>query len=306
MDKDDDLVWICEAFGIPDVEYQWYRNGKLLAMETLPPEDVGRYLIQDNVLTIRELNEENDAGMYQCRANNSLFATYSTGQLRILCTLCQINPSELKLNIIQPIFVLLDMPPSFKKNPVLSVTLAAEGGNVSIRCQPEAAPRPTFIWKKDGNLIGSGGRRRVFPDGTLVIQPVSTEDQGVFTCMAQNILGTSESSGWLEVLQGPIWVEAPPEYDNYTTGTTLTMQCRAEADPSLDIAYVWRRNGFRLDDDQYLYRVLMDPRTGLLEINNVTIDDRGEYECEVNTWVGTLRSVSEIHIMGPPGPSGQY
>src|SRR5437870_4307193 len=85
MDKGDDLIWTCEAFGIPDVSYQWYRNGRLLNMQTVPREDVGRYLVQDNVLTIRNLDEERDAGMYQCRANNSLTANFSSGQLRIMC-----------------------------------------------------------------------------------------------------------------------------------------------------------------------------------------------------------------------------
>jgi hypothetical protein len=30
MDNKGDLTWTCEAFGIPDVTYTWYRNGKLL------------------------------------------------------------------------------------------------------------------------------------------------------------------------------------------------------------------------------------------------------------------------------------
>lgn len=88
MDKGADLTWTCEAFGIPDVSYQWYRNGQYLARETLPPPDIGRYYIQDNVLTIRTLDEERDAGVYQCRANNSLAAKFSSGQLRILCKYC--------------------------------------------------------------------------------------------------------------------------------------------------------------------------------------------------------------------------
>jgi hypothetical protein len=33
-------------------------------------------------------------------------------------------------------------------------TYAAEGGNITIICNPEAAPRPKFVWKKDGNVIG--------------------------------------------------------------------------------------------------------------------------------------------------------
>jgi len=30
----------------------------------------------------------------------------------------------------------------------------AEGKNVTIKCNPEAAPRPKFTWKKDGYTIG--------------------------------------------------------------------------------------------------------------------------------------------------------
>jgi hypothetical protein len=85
VDKDSDLTWTCEAFGIPDVTYQWHRNGEYLSPETLPPPDIGRYFIQDNVLTIKKLDEERDAGMYQCRANNSLATKFSSAQLRVLC-----------------------------------------------------------------------------------------------------------------------------------------------------------------------------------------------------------------------------
>lgn len=31
---------------------------------------------------------------------------------------------------------------------------AAEGKNVTIECNPEAAPKPKFTWKKDGYTIG--------------------------------------------------------------------------------------------------------------------------------------------------------
>jgi len=83
MDKGDNLTWTCEAFGIPDVSYQWYKDGKLLTIESI--RDYGpRYFMRDNVLTIVNLDAEIHAGMYQCRANNSLTAKFSTGQLRVL------------------------------------------------------------------------------------------------------------------------------------------------------------------------------------------------------------------------------
>jgi hypothetical protein len=48
----------------------------------------------------------------------------------------------------------LALKPSFKKRPLELETYAAEGGNITITCNPEAAPRPKFVWKKDGNVIG--------------------------------------------------------------------------------------------------------------------------------------------------------
>lgn len=35
-----------------------------------------------------------------------------------------------------------------------SETYAAEQGEVVIKCNPEAAPKPQFVWKKDGNVLG--------------------------------------------------------------------------------------------------------------------------------------------------------
>lgn len=32
MDRGEDLMWTCEAFGIPDVNYQWLRNGQVLVL----------------------------------------------------------------------------------------------------------------------------------------------------------------------------------------------------------------------------------------------------------------------------------
>lgn len=86
-DNRGELTWTCEAFGIPDVTYSWVRNGELLDIETLHPEDKDRYSIQDNVLSIKYLDPERDQAMYQCRAKNQLKTKYSSAQLRVLCKL---------------------------------------------------------------------------------------------------------------------------------------------------------------------------------------------------------------------------
>ena len=94
----------------------------------------------------------------------------------------------------------LALKPSFKKRPLEPETFAAEGGNVTMMCNPEAAPRPKFIWKKDGNMIGGGGRRRMLDTGSLIISPVSRDDEGTYVCQASNQYGSDESRGRLIVL----------------------------------------------------------------------------------------------------------
>ncbi len=86
VDIHTDLTWTCEAFGVPDVTYKWFRNGEPLGTENLSSADVNRYTIQDNILTIKNLNPERDPAMYQCRATNTLKTKYSSAQLRVLCT----------------------------------------------------------------------------------------------------------------------------------------------------------------------------------------------------------------------------
>ena len=50
----DDITWTCEAFGIPDVKYDWLKNGRKLSdQEKLESWERQRYEIKDNILIIR-------------------------------------------------------------------------------------------------------------------------------------------------------------------------------------------------------------------------------------------------------------
>ena len=58
VDEKDDVTWTCEAFGIPDVRYEWMKNGKPLIANSskMAIEDRDRYEIRDNVLIIRSVS----------------------------------------------------------------------------------------------------------------------------------------------------------------------------------------------------------------------------------------------------------
>lgn len=51
------------------------------------------------------------------------------------------------------------------------------------------------------SVVPAGGRRKILRNGYLIIDPVSREDRGNYSCMAENIYGSDISYGWLEVLR---------------------------------------------------------------------------------------------------------
>ena len=210
VDEKDDVTWTCEAFGIPDVEYSWLKNGVPLETDNnaLPIEDRDRYEIRDNVLIIRGVRKNRDEGMYQCRAYNELDSRYSSGQLRVLA-----------------------FPPTFAKLPLEEKTFAAEGGNVTLRCNPEGAPQPKFTWRKDGNRLSSGGKLIIYDNGNLFIRQVNTGDSGTYTCEAANEYGKAESSGKLFVKQGPTFASAvkPTPRVIVELGDDVSLRCRADS-----------------------------------------------------------------------------
>ncbi|XP_039297800.1 contactin [Nilaparvata lugens] len=280
MDNKGELTWTCEAFGIPDVDYTWFRNGKPLTLESLPPDERGRYLIQDNVLTIKNLNPEIDPAMYQCRASNILKMKYSSAQLRVL-----------------------SVQPSFKKRPLEAETYAAEGGNITMICNPEAAPRPKFVWKKDDATLGSTGRRRILENGNLIISPVSRDDEGMYTCIASNQYGQDQSQGRLIVLRGPTLVEWMESKITTAVQRDVVLRCQAASEEVLDLAYMWTHNGLRISNNEFKKtRVRNDG--GTLEIHNVTLAEAGDYECIVKSAVGRISMKTSVTVEGPPGPPG--
>ncbi|XP_042239978.1 contactin-like isoform X2 [Homarus americanus] len=310
--KGSDLIWECESFGIPDVDYEWLRNSEPLVFETLSEEEQLRYEIIDSVLKIKGV-QESDEATYQCKATNQLGSSYSSAQLKVL-----------------------KLAPTFRKKPVEAEMYAAEGKNVTIVCNPEAAPRPKFVWRQNGLVIGSGGRRRILRNGNLVINPVSREDGGNYTCTAENTYGTDMSSGRLIVLNKPEFYLSPPELITSSKGETINLECEAYTDPLLDTTYSWRHNGLRieLDDTEYLryiayeqdspyeastylkereeeiYMSKREPpyqkgnRAGHLRIVNLTLADAGVYECVAKTPVAKIAISTTLVIHGPPGPPG--
>ncbi|XP_049513150.1 contactin isoform X3 [Dermacentor silvarum] len=277
-DEGSRFTWTCEAFGIPEVEYRWYRNGQTL--NTKSSEDMrARYKVDNNVLVIEDLNRA-DEGMYQCSATNYLGNSFSTAQLRVV-----------------------KMAPNFAKYPLDTEMYTAEEGIITIPCRPEAAPFPEFTWRRNGDTFTLGGRAKVLNNGYLQIDPVRREDEGNYTCIVKNQYGTASSTGALVVLSLPCSVESPPPKVVATVGSLEELHCHALAPHILDLSYIWLHNDRRIHPyEQPQYGVGYRP--GYLVIYNVSFAEAGHYTCIAKTSVGKVFANTELLVIGPPGPPG--
>ncbi|CAB4066316.1 unnamed protein product [Lepeophtheirus salmonis] len=266
--------------------------------DKLAIEDRGRYEIKDNVLIIRQVSKR-DQGMYECLAYNDLDARYSSGQLRVL-----------------------SFSPSFDKYPLEEKLFAAEGGNITIKCKPEGAPTPEFVWRKNGAKIGSGGKYIIYKSGSLFIRRVNADDSAVFTCEASNEYGRAESTGRLIVKRGPSFQAGikPKPLVIVNKGSSVNLKCKAVADPLLDMAYSWSLNNLkiRFSEDEENYRLLSlqnaeGQRIGGLScsytkgtgnFNKFRRGNRDGYLKIYNITVGRITAESQVIIHGPPGPPG--
>ena len=76
---------------------------------------------------------------------------------------------------------------------------AARGGEVTLTCSPVAAPAPTYKWLKDNrdlsldpnNFQDEEAHYQLLRNGNLIIRMLTQSDQGRYTCVVDNGIGTA-------------------------------------------------------------------------------------------------------------------
>ena len=85
--------------------------------------------------------------------------------------------------------------PEFISNPENSTV--TKGQNVTLKCEVYGNPRPVVSWTKGGDAVNTGDPRInvSFTGNTssLIIVSVVQADQGLYRCVANNIVNTTTS-----------------------------------------------------------------------------------------------------------------
>uniref|UniRef100_A0A7N5JR71 Neurofascin n=1 Tax=Ailuropoda melanoleuca TaxID=9646 RepID=A0A7N5JR71_AILME len=240
---------VCRANGNPKPTVQWMVNGEPLQSA---PRNPNREVAGDTII-FRDTQISSRA-VYQCNTSNE------HGYL-----------------LANAFVSVLDVPPRMlsPRNQLIRVILY---NRTRLDCPFFGSPIPTLRWFKNGqgsNL--DGGNYHVYENGSLEIKMIRKEDQGIYTCVATNILGKAENQVRLEV-KDPTRIFRMPEDQVAKRGTTVQLECRVKHDPSLKLTVTW------LKDDEPLYiGNRMKKEDDSLTIFGVAERDQGSYTCIAST-----------------------
>ena len=85
----------------------------------------------------------------------------------------------------------------FLQEPLAGMTVN-EGQTASLKCIADGHPPPRITWSKMNSPLPVG-RHVVESSGALIVKNVKSEDDGVYSCRAENLLGSVSASAKLTV-----------------------------------------------------------------------------------------------------------
>ncbi|KAG5196346.1 hypothetical protein JEQ12_011032 [Ovis aries] len=269
--------------GHPEPSVSWKKDGVRLK------EEEGRITIRGGKLMMSH-TFKSDAGMYVCVASN-MAGERESGAAKL---------------------VVLERP-SFLRRPVNQVVLA--GAPVDFPCEVQGDPPPRLRWRKEDGELPTG-RYEIQSDHRLQIRRVSAEDEGTYTCVAENSVGRAEASGSL-IVHVPPQLVTQPQDQMAAPGDSVAFQCETKGNPPP--AIFWQKEGsqallFPSQSLQPTGRFSVSPR-GQLNITEVQSRDAGYYVCQAVSVAGSVLAKALLEVKGasleglPPiilqGPANQ-
>ncbi|XP_078387705.1 roundabout homolog 3 isoform X4 [Cetorhinus maximus] len=249
--------------GHPEPTISWKKNNVLIN------DKDERITIRGGKLMISNTRKA-DAGMYICVATNMVGERDS-------------EPADL---------VVFERP-TFIKRPINQVVLADD--TVDFHCEVHGDPVPTTHWRKEEGELPRG-RFEIQADNSLRVARVGSEDEGTYTCIAENSVGKVEFSGTLTVHVPPQIVVRPRD-QIVAQGRSVTFLCETKGNPPP--AVFWQKEGSQIllfpSQPQPLGRFSVSPK-GELTITDVQSGDSGYYMCQAISVAGSILSKALLEV----------
>ncbi|GAA6226730.1 immunoglobulin superfamily DCC subclass member 3-like [Lates japonicus] len=169
----------CIATGNPRPIVSWSRlDGRSIGVEGIQVLGTGNLMISDVSLQ--------HSGVYVCAANRPGTRMRRTALGRLV----------------------VQAPPEFLQWPQ-SVSKPA-GGSAVFTCVAQGVPEPHLIWLKNGKVLMPGHNVKLTNNNsTLALTRISSADEAIYQCIAENSAGTNQASARLAVAQAKDLPAAP-------------------------------------------------------------------------------------------------
>nr|XP_034491339.1 LOW QUALITY PROTEIN: leucine-rich repeats and immunoglobulin-like domains protein 1 [Marmota flaviventris] len=277
-----DIRFTCSAASSSSspMTFVWKKDNEVLANANM--ENFSQVRKQDGEVmeytTILHLHRVTfgHEGRYQCVITNHFGSTYS-------------NKAQLMVNVL----------PSFTKMP-RDITIRT-GTMAPLECAATGHPNPRIAWQKDGGTYFPVAREHcmhVMPgqdDDMFFITNAKIDDMGIYSCTAQNSAGSVSANATLNVLETPSLV-LPLEDLVVSVGETVALQCKATGSPPPHITWLKGNRPLSLT-----YRHHFTPGNQLLVVQNVVVEDAGQYTCEMSNTLDREHAHSQLSILPTPG-----
>ncbi|KAK2886499.1 hypothetical protein Q8A73_020445 [Channa argus] len=162
------LVLECVASGIPTPQVTWVKDGQDLRFHN------NTQFLLSNLLI--DAVAEGDSGTYACRADNGIVSARSA---TVLYDVQVFEPPQVKVELQQQEVMY--------------------GETARFTCQVRGKPTPSVMWLHNARPLASSNRHRV-TSRVLRVSNVGPQDDGLYQCMAENGVGSSQASAHLIII----------------------------------------------------------------------------------------------------------
>ncbi|XP_037992111.1 palladin isoform X4 [Motacilla alba alba] len=178
-----------------------------------------------------------------------------------------------------------------------------EGKLCRMDCKVSGLPTPDLSWQLNGRPIrpDSSHKMLVRENGvhSLIIEPVTSRDAGIYTCIASNRAGENSFSLELtvaakEVQKAPVFIEKL-QNTGVTEGFPVRLECRISGEPSPQIFWkkeneslTYNTDRVSMHQDNYGYICLL--------IQGATKEDAGWYTVSAKNEAGIVSCTARLDV----------
>uniref|UniRef100_A0A8C9TK23 Immunoglobulin superfamily member 10 n=1 Tax=Scleropages formosus TaxID=113540 RepID=A0A8C9TK23_SCLFO len=276
------LLLNCSAVGEPKPVILWKLPSKVV-VDRWHRMGARIHILDNGTLTISSLSEK-DAGDYLCIARNKM-----GDDLQLMKVSVSMKPAKIETKLFDK-----------KRVPY--------GDDLKVDCRASGTPVPEISWGlPDGTLVnsalqaddGKGHTRRyvLFNNGTLYFNNVGMEEEGDYTCYAENTVGKDEMHVHITVVMAAPRIRTPGHtYVKVKAGGKVRFDCEPVGEPKPKVLWMLpSQDIIAASNERYLMHV-----NGSLDIRNIKLTDAGEYVCVARNAAGEDRKVYRLDIDDNP------